>query len=126
MELIEEVQYDNLFSFRYSDRPNARAAAFDDKVNPGIGARRLVELQSRQAEITLRKNLAETGSAREVLVEGPSKASNGQMTGRTTHNRIVNFCAPVSTTGRIITIKITSAYSHSLGGDVIVGPKAEA
>lgn len=126
MELIEEVQYDNLFSFRYSDRPNAKAASFGDKVDPEIGARRLVKLQNRQAEITLRKNLAERGSAREVLVEGPSKASNGQMTGRTTQNRIVNFCAPVSTAGRIITIKITSAYSHSLGGDVIVGPKAEA
>ncbi|MHC1728296.1 MAG: tRNA (N6-isopentenyl adenosine(37)-C2)-methylthiotransferase MiaB [Syntrophobacteraceae bacterium] len=126
MDLIEEVQFDNLFSFRYSDRPKAKAAGFAEKVDPAVGARRLAELQSYQAEVALRKNLDEIGSTREVLVEGPSKASNGQMTGRTTQNRIVNFNAPLSAVGRIITIKITSAYSHSLGGDVIVGPKAEA
>lgn len=122
MDLLEEVQYDNLFSFRYSDRPNTRASAFSGKVDPGMGVRRLIELQSFQAEITLRKNMAETGLSREVLVEGLSKASNGQMTGRTTQNRIVNFDAPLWTSGKIVTVKITGAYSHSLKGDVILGP----
>ncbi|MCE5334722.1 MAG: tRNA (N6-isopentenyl adenosine(37)-C2)-methylthiotransferase MiaB [Desulfobacteraceae bacterium] len=122
MDLLREVRFDNLFSFRYSDRPNTRASAFPDKVDPAIGTRRLVELQSFQAEITLEKNLAETGLFREVLVEGPSKASNGQMTGRTTQNRIVNFEAPEWTSGKIVTVKITGAYSHSLRGSVILGP----
>ncbi|MFZ2447968.1 MAG: tRNA (N6-isopentenyl adenosine(37)-C2)-methylthiotransferase MiaB [Syntrophobacteraceae bacterium] len=120
MDLLERVRFDNLFSFRYSDRPNARAAAFAGKVGPEVGARRLVELQGYQAEVALQKNLAETGSVREVLVEGPSKASNGQMTGRTTHNRIVNFDAPSWLRGRIAEIKITGAYSHSLRGDIIL------
>jgi len=119
MELIEEVRFDNLFSFCYSDRPYTRAAEFTDKVDKEESARRLIELQSRQADITLDKNLAEVGSIRNVLVEGPSRASNGQMTGRTTQNRIVNFEAPLSSAGRILGVKIAFAYSHSLKGDFV-------
>ena len=120
MDLIEKVRFDNLFSFCYSDRPNTRAAGFTDKVDREDAARRLLELQSCQADITLGKNLAEVGSIRDVLVEGPSRASNGQMTGRTTQNRIVNFEAPLSSTGQILGVKIAFAYSHSLKGNVIV------
>jgi tRNA-2-methylthio-N6-dimethylallyladenosine synthase len=119
MELLEEVRFDNLFSFLYSDRPDTRAAEFADKVDKQVAARRLIELQSRQADITLDKNLAEVGSIREVLVEGPSRASNGQMTGRTTQNRIVNFQAPLSSVGQILGVKIAFAYSHSLKGDIV-------
>ena len=119
MQLLDEVRFDNLFSFRYSDRPNTRAATFPDKVDPEVAARRLLELQSCQADITLGKNLAEVGSMRLVLVEGPSRASNGQMTGRTTQNRIVNFQAPLSSIGQIVGVKIAFAYSHSLKGDII-------
>jgi tRNA-2-methylthio-N6-dimethylallyladenosine synthase len=54
-----------------------------------------------------------------VLVEGPSRASNGQMTGRTTQNRIVNFQAPLSSIGQIVGVKIAFAYSHSLRGDIV-------
>lgn len=119
MDLLERVRFDNLFSFRYSDRPNTRAARFSEKVAPEIGAQRLIELQAYQAEVALQKNLAETGLVREVLIEGPSKASNGQMTGRTTHNRIVNFDAPSDLCGKIQGVKITGAYSHSLKGDIM-------
>ena len=119
MQLLDEVRFDNLFSFRYSDRPNTRASTFADKVDPEVAARRLLELQSYQADITLDKNLAEVGSMRLVLVEGPSRASNGQMTGRTTQNRIVNFQAPLSSIGQIVGVKIAFAYSNSLRGDII-------
>ena len=118
MELIEEVRFDNLFSFRYSDRPDTRATAFEDKVDEKTSARRLAELQSRQSEITLAKNRAEEGCVRELLVEGPSKASNGQMSGRTSQNRIVNFEGPLSATGKILNVKITLAYLHSMLGEV--------
>jgi tRNA-2-methylthio-N6-dimethylallyladenosine synthase len=124
IDLLEKVQFDNLFSFRYSDRPKTRAASFPGKVDPEVAAHRLLQLQSYQADVTLRKNLAEVGSIRDVLVEGPSRASNGQMTGRTSQNRVVNFEAPLSSTGQILSVKIAFAYSHSLRGDVIVLPKA--
>jgi tRNA-2-methylthio-N6-dimethylallyladenosine synthase len=119
MQLLDEVRFDNLFSFRYSDRPNTRAASFADKVDPEVSARRLLELQSYQADITLGKNLAEVGSMRPVLVEGPSRASNGQMTGRTTQNRIVNFQAPLSLIGQVVDVRIAFAHSHSLRGDIL-------
>jgi tRNA-2-methylthio-N6-dimethylallyladenosine synthase len=125
LDLLEKVQFENLFSFRYSDRPKTRAASFPDKVDPEVAAHRLARLQSYQADVTLRKNLSEVGSIREVLVEGPSRASNGQMTGRTSQNRVVNFEAPLSSTGQILSVKIAFAYSHSLRGDVIVPPKAQ-
>ncbi len=121
MELIEEVRFDNIFSFCYSDRPNTRASGFEDKVEAHISARRLAQLQGRQAEISFAKNLLEVGKTREVLVEGASKASNGQMSGRTSQNRIVNFEAPQSSTGKIVEVKILEAYAHSLRGELIRG-----
>ncbi len=119
MDLLEKVRFDNLFSFRYSDRPGTKAAGFAEKVDPEIGLQRLIELQAYQAEVTLRKNLAEVGLVREVLIEGSSRASNGQMSGRTTHNRIVNFDASPVLCGKIQQVKITGAYSHSLKGDIV-------
>jgi len=121
MDLLDKVRFDNLFSFRYSDRPNAAAVSFSGKVEPETGLRRLVELQEVQAGITLQKNLDEVGRVREVLAEGPSKASNGQITGRTTQNRIVNFEAPSSVIGKTVQVKIEGAYSHSLKGNIILG-----
>lgn len=117
LQLLEEVQFDNLFSFRYSDRPYARSTDFPDKVTEEIKARRLIELQSMQAEITLRKNRTEVGRVREVLVEGPSKSGDGQLMGRTQQNRIVNFEGPERLAGECVHVKIVGAFSHSLRGE---------
>lgn len=116
--LLEKVQFDNLFSFSYSDRPFARAVDFADKIPRDVKARRLTELQSLQAEITLRKNQNETGKLREVLVEGSSKNANGQITGRTQQNRIVNFAGPLELIGKSVLVRITAAFSHSLKGEL--------
>jgi tRNA-2-methylthio-N6-dimethylallyladenosine synthase len=117
LQLLEAVQFDNLFSFRYSDRPYARSSEFPDKVDAQTKGRRLFELQHLQAEITLRKNQMEVGSIREILVEGPSQAANGQLTGRTSQNRVVNFDGSKGLIGQTICVKITSALSHSLKGE---------
>jgi tRNA-2-methylthio-N6-dimethylallyladenosine synthase len=108
-----------LFSFRYSDRPNTRAAQFPEKVPEAVKARRLVELQAAQAAITLSKNGDEIGGCREILVEGPSKAGGGQWTGRTRQNRTVNFSAAEDLTGRLVMVRVTSAFSHSLKGELV-------
>ena len=118
LQLLETVQFDNLFSFRYSDRPYAKSSEFPDKVGPPTKARRLLELQSLQAEITLRKNRMEIGKIREVLVEGPSRAANGQLTGRTQQNRVTNFDGSKELIGETIYVKIISAFSHSLKGNL--------
>lgn len=118
LRLLEEVQFDSLFSFIYSDRPFARSSDFSDKVPEPVKIRRLIELQSMQAAITLRKNQAEVGQLREVLVEGPSKNGGRQLSGRTQQNRIVNFEGPNELTGRTVTVKIVGAFSHSLKGEL--------
>jgi tRNA-2-methylthio-N6-dimethylallyladenosine synthase len=117
LQLLAAVQFDNLFSFRYSDRSYVESSEFPDKVNTQTKTRRLSELQRVQAEITLRKNQLEVGRIREVLVEGPSRAANGQLTGRTSQNRAVNFDGSKRLIGQTIYVKITSAFSHSLGGE---------
>jgi len=118
LQLLMNIQYDNLFSFRYSDRPNTRASELSEKIMEEIKVRRLSELQALQADITLRKNRAEVGTFREILVEGPSRASNGQFMGRTQQNRIVNFTGREGLVGRIVPVRILSAYSHSLKGEL--------
>jgi tRNA-2-methylthio-N6-dimethylallyladenosine synthase len=119
LSLLEEVRFDSLFSFRYSDRPPASSTNFSEKVSEETKARWLIELQALQAAISLEKNRDEIGRVREVLVEGPSKASNGQVSGRTTQNRIVNFRSAEDLVGKIVCVKITSAFSHSLRGELL-------
>lgn len=121
LDLIQAVRFDSLFSFRYSDRPFTRSADFPDKVPEEIKARRLTELQALQSGITLAGNEAEKGSVREILVEGPSRASNGQFTGRTQQNRIVNFAGGEELVGKLVAVKIVAGFSHSLQGELI-GP----
>lgn len=117
LDLLERVQFDSLFSFRYSDRPFTAAGKFGNKVDSTTKSRRLIELQEIQARITLQKNQAEIGRVRDVLVEGESKASNGQLTGRTPQNRVVNFEGPEQWVGRVVPVRIVDAYSHSLKGE---------
>ena len=74
LEVMERIQFDDLFSFKYSDRPYTRAARFQDKVPEEVSQRRLVELQAWQRTITERKNKVWEGREVEVLVEGRSKA----------------------------------------------------
>jgi tRNA-2-methylthio-N6-dimethylallyladenosine synthase len=118
IQLLEAVHFDNLFSFRYSDRPHTQSSTFLNKVDAQTKAERLLELQSLQAEITLQKNQMEVGAIREILVEGPSRASNGQLTGRTQQNRVTNFVGSKELIGETIYVKITSAFSHSLKGEL--------
>ena len=119
MNLLKTVQFDSLFSFKYSDRPDTRASRFPDKVPEDVKARRLTELQNLQAEITLRKNLDEIRRIRDVLVEGTSKASKEQSTGRAQQNRVVNLDNPDVPAGRIVRLRITAAFAHSLLGEAI-------
>jgi tRNA-2-methylthio-N6-dimethylallyladenosine synthase len=118
IQLLEAVRFDNLFSFRYSDRPYAQSSTFPDKVDAHTKGQRLLELQSIQAEITLQRNRMEIGAIREILVEGPSRASSGQLAGRTQQNRVVNFVGSKELIGETIYVKITSAFAHSLKGEI--------
>src|SRR3972149_8984874 len=91
MRLLEEVEFDGTFSFKFSPRPGTPATELIDMVSEEIASRRLMELQAFQSEITVKKNQSRVGRIEEVLIEGESKNDPSWVTGRTSHNRIVAF-----------------------------------
>jgi tRNA-2-methylthio-N6-dimethylallyladenosine synthase len=116
-DLMRTVHFDNLFSFKYSEREGTRALHLDDKVPEKLKVERLKDLHDLQKKFTLERNMALTGCLVEVLVEGTSKNADHEMTGRTRTNKIVNFAGEKDLVGRTSTILIKKAYLHSLKGD---------
>lgn len=119
MDLIRRVQFDDLFSFKYSDRPMTPARNFLRKINEEEKGRRLKELQDYQKNITLLKNQKMEGTTQEILVEGTSKKSSQEWMGRTRTNKIVNFPGPSGLMGKTVTARIEKAHIHSLKGRLL-------
>jgi len=119
MKAVEKIRYDTLFSFNYSHRPPAKSSTLTDDTPDDEKRRRLTCLQALQKKISAEKNLAEEGQVRDVLVEGISKRSASDLTGRTEQNRVVNFRGDDSLKGRIVKVKITKAFSNSLRGEIV-------
>lgn len=117
LDLMEKVRFDDLFSFKYSLRKGTEASKFNEQVEEQTKQERLVHLQKIQKEITFQKNQALNGCMEEVLVEGFSKQNEMDVTGRTRTNKAVNFKGDVSLVGRLIPVRITQAYAHSLRGE---------
>jgi len=116
LELLQAVRFDDLFSFKYSDRPLTRARLFPDQVEAEEKGRRLKKLQAFQKEVTLARNKALEGTVQSVLVDGLSKKSPFEWTGRTRTNKVVNFSGPPELLGRTLPVKIEKATLHSLKG----------
>lgn len=119
LDLMEKVQFDDLFSFKYSLRKETQAAQFEDKVEERVKQERLSILQEIQKEATLRKNQELEGRVEEVLVEGSSKQSTQDVTGRTQSNKIVNFEGDLDLVGKLVPVRIVKAYAHSLRGEIV-------
>jgi len=119
LDLMKSVQFDDLFSFKYSPRRGTRAAQFTEKIEEKVKQDRLTMLQGIQREVTLQKNQALEGLVEEVLVEGRSKQSDRDVTGRTRSNKIVNFEGDLSLIGELAPVQITKAYAHSLRGEIL-------
>jgi tRNA-2-methylthio-N6-dimethylallyladenosine synthase len=118
LDVLQKVQFDDLFSFKYSPRKGTRAAQFKDKVEEKVKQERLSILQEMQKGITLQENQELEGCVEEVLVEGRSKQSAQDVTGRTRSNKIINFEGDLSLTGKLVCVRITKAYAHSLRGEI--------
>ncbi len=117
MQLLEKVRFQGAYSFKYSDRPLAKSTSYDDKVPEDVKSARLLRLQTRQDEINLERNSEYIGSCLEVLVEGQSKKTEGQWSGRTRTNHIVHFPAAGLQPGQLVTVKILEGLLHSLRGE---------
>lgn len=118
VDLIERIQFDDLYSFKYSPRKGTKAAQFNDQVEECVKQERLEILQRIQREINLKKNKSLEGEVVEVLVEGRSKKGERDLTGRTRSNKIVNFEGDLDLAGRLVSVKILKAYPHSLRGEI--------
>ena len=119
IDLMEEVRFDNTFSFRYSDRCGTASEGYDGKVAEGAKQERLRILQSVQERHTLEKSRCMEGRVEEVLVEGVSKNDDGDLTGRTRNNKIVNFASGTDRIGKTVRVKIVQAHMHSLRGEML-------
>ena len=93
LDLLDEVEYDSLFAFKYSQRPNTAALGMEDKVPEEEKTRRIMILLEKQRAIQIRRNSELIGAVEEVLVEGRNQAL-GQWIGRTSQNRTLNFTHP--------------------------------
>jgi len=113
--LMKEVEYDQVFSFKYSPRPNTLAEASGEAIAEEEKGERLAELQEVQRQIQLRRNQGLVGETFEVLVEG-YQARLGQAVGRSTTNRVINFPGSPEDVGRYLNVKVTSAGPNSLVG----------
>jgi len=123
LSLVEEVEYDSAFSFKYSQRPNTPAREFPDQVPEEEKSRRLTALQEKLREIALRRNQALVGSVQEVLVEGRQPAFE-QWVGRTSQNKVLNFTIPEGSPerdriGTYAWVKVTRAGPNSLVGEML-------
>jgi tRNA-2-methylthio-N6-dimethylallyladenosine synthase len=120
LELLQTVEYDEIFSFIYSPRPQTVAAKiYDDDIEANVKRERLRQVQTLQQGISLAKNRQRIGDTEEILVDGPSKLKNGQLMGRTRTNRIVNISAPERLIGRLVPVRIINATANSLLGDLL-------
>jgi tRNA-2-methylthio-N6-dimethylallyladenosine synthase len=119
MKLIEDVGFDNSFSFVYSARPGTPAAEMADDTPPAVKQARLARLQRRIEEQTQLISQGMVGSVQRILVEGHSRKDDSELAGRTDNNRVVNFPGPARLIGHFIDVRIESALPHSLRGEVM-------
>jgi tRNA-2-methylthio-N6-dimethylallyladenosine synthase len=136
LELIQTVEFDNLFVFAYSDRPNTPAGRFKHKIDQVRKSERLQAVLDLQAGITKQINASMKGTIQSVLIEGSSKRQaedQVQWTGRTSGNKIVNFSADSGPdnklnirVGTIQPVSIERALAHSLWGRMLTGNSSQA
>lgn len=117
LQVLRDVQFDTIFAFKYSKRPNTKALDLPGHVPEQVKEDRLEQVFSLQKDITLRKNRLHVGSVQEVLVEGESR-KGGTLTGRTRGNMAVNFSGTHHLKGSLVKVRITSAGPNSLSGEL--------
>jgi tRNA-2-methylthio-N6-dimethylallyladenosine synthase len=118
IDMMEKIRFDSTFSFKYSEREGTAAAKLKDSVPEGEKLRRLAALQDLQNRHTLEKNTQLLGTRQQVMVEGRSKNTANDLTGRTGSWKIVNFAGPLELKGQTVVVGITEAYVHSLRGRI--------
>ncbi len=121
LTLLDEVGYDGVFAFKYSPRPNTPALQYADSIPEGEKSRRLQVLMEHQREIQRVSYRRHVGQVLEVMVEGKN-ATRGQMNGRTSQNKTLNFVVGEGSAepgiGEYVPVRVTQAFPNSLLGDL--------
>jgi len=119
MNIINEVKFDESYSFIYSPRPNTTASEMPDDVTIQEKKERLDILQSRLNQLSFGYSRKKVGTAQNCLIYGQSRRDPGQLQGRTICNRIVNFQSnKIDLVGHMVNIQIQEALSNSLRGSL--------
>ena len=124
MKLIEQVGFDQCFSFIYSKRPGTPASSLPDEVPMSIKKQRLQVLQARINEMAMEISEAMVGGMQRVLIEGRSKRDPKQLRGRTENNRTVNFDGHPRLVGQFAEVIITEALANSLRGRICLNEES--
>jgi tRNA-2-methylthio-N6-dimethylallyladenosine synthase len=119
MKLIEDVGYDNSFSFIFSPRPGTPAANLRDETPYDVKLKRLQQVQAAIDGNMRRISEGLVGTVQRILVEGPSRKNAAELAGRTECNRVVNFEGAKRLVGEMIDVRVTAVSSHTLRGEVV-------
>ena len=120
LELMREVGFDLAYMFKYSERPGTFASKhLPDDVPDEVKTRRLSEIIALQNELSEASNRRDVGREFEVLVEGRSKRSDAQLSGRTSQNKVVVFDRGGHGVGEYVRVRITGCSSATLFGEEI-------
>ena len=127
LRLLDEVEYDALFSFKYSKRPNTPALQYEEHMSEEEKSRRLTVVQEHQRQIQIRRNAEYVGRVEEVMVEAYNKATQ-QWVGKTSQHKTLNFThatmpAPVEGStleGSYLDVRVLRAGPNSLAGEAVV------
>ena len=119
MKLIDDVGFDNSFSFIFSPRPGTPAANLHDDTPHEVKLRRLQHLQTVINDSIKRISESRLGTVQRILVEGASKRDSTELMGRTECNRVVNFCGQPRLIGQMVDVAITETRTFTLRGEVV-------
>jgi tRNA-2-methylthio-N6-dimethylallyladenosine synthase len=124
MKLMDDIGFDNSFSFIFSPRPGTPAANLHDDTPHEVKLRRLQEVQANINSNIARISNERVGTVQRILVEGTSKRDSGELMGRTECNRVVNFAGHARLIGHLVDVTITETRSYTLRGEVLAAPSS--
>jgi len=119
MDVLEQVRFEQMFSFKYSPRPLTKAAEFDNQIPDEIASQRLTRLQARQTQMLDEIMKAQVGKIHSVYFD--ELKSNGRIAGRSDDGKLVFVKGSEELLGKIVNVKITKASRGSLDGEVVDG-----
>ena len=119
MKLIDDVGFDNSFSFIFSPRPGTPAANLADDTPHDVKLKRLQHLQGVVDANMRRISESRLATVQRILVEGPSTRDASELMGRTECNRVVNFVGQPRLVGQLVDVRVTETRSYTLRGEVV-------